>query len=186
MRSMKRPIAGQGVGMATAGSLGRGGRGMRGSDSDRPLGGPGNFSLGRESLGNRTWGSLIRGSEIDGRWTLGMRRRGILARGSEIDGGRMLGMLGRGAETGGRDGAVESLCARGGRGQGREMDGSRRRGNETRGSETLGMRRRGRLRRRPGRFSAACAEAASSAAAGASHIHSPRGPRRAINLSDIT
>lgn len=167
--------------MATAGSLGRGGRGMRGSDSDRVLGGPGNFSLGRESLGNRTWGSLIRGSEIDGRWTLG-----ILRRGSEIDGGRTLGMLGRGAETGGRDGAVESLCARGGRGRGREMDGSRRRGNETRGSETLGMRRRGRLRRRPGRFSAAWAEAASSKAAGVSHIHSPRGPRRAINLSDIT
>ena len=151
--------------MATAGSLGRGGRGMRGSDSDRVLGGPGNFSLGRESLGNRTWGSLIRGSEIDGRWTPGM--------------------LGRGAETGGRDGAVESLCARGGRGRGREMDGSRRRGNETRGSETLGMRRRGRLKRRSGPLSAAWPEAASSAAAGVSHIHSPRGPRRAISLSDI-
>lgn len=186
MRSMKRPIAGHGVGMATDGSLGRGGRGRRGSDSDRVLGGPGNFSFGRESAGNRTWGSLIRGSEIDGRWTLGILRRGILTRGSEIEGSRTLRMLGRGADTRGRDGAVESLCARCGRSRGSEMDGSRRRGNETRGSETLGMRRRGRPRRRPGRFLAAWAEAASSAAAGASHIHSPRGPRRAINLSDIT
>ena len=112
---------------------------MRGSDSDGVLGGPGNFNLGRESVGNRMCGSLIRGSEIDGRCTLGMRSRGSLTRGSEI-----------------------------------------------RGSETLGMRRRGSVRRRSGRLSAAWPKAASSAAAGASHIHSPRGPRRAINLSDIT
>ena len=70
---MKRLIAGQRDGAASAGKLafGRFGLGRRGSVSESTRGGCGILSWGREIAGSRNGGSLSLGSLIDGRWMRG-------------------------------------------------------------------------------------------------------------------